>query len=120
MFVFPKLVAYLPRERRTATKLRICYREGQGLLQTILVICTQLRFAIDHVDIEHVAPTESSEETFDRADLEGVEADRPSRGLVVLVMQVRGKRPFAHLVGRLSEIDGVLRVGSVGDDTELE
>ena len=60
------------------------------------------------------------EESLDRADLEGVEGDRPMRGLVVLTMQVRGKRPFAHLVARLSEVEGVVRVGSVGDDAELE
>ena len=121
MFVFPKLIAYVPRERRMATKLRISYREGQGLLQTILVACTQLRFAIDHVDVERGgASAESSEEAFDRADLEGVEGDRPTRGIVVLAMQVRGKQPFAHLVARLSEIEGVIRVGSVGDDAELE
>ena len=121
MFVFPKLIAYLPRQRRTATRLRISYREGRGLLQTILVTCTKLRFAIDHVDVERgSAPMESSEEAFDRADLERAEGHRPTRGIVVLAIRVRGKRPFAHLVARLSEIDGVTRVGSMGDDMELE
>ena len=121
MFVFPKLIAYLPRERRTATRLRISYREGQGLLQSILVVCTQLRFVIAHVDVERgPVSADALEESLDRADLEGVEGDRPMRGLVVLTMQVRGKRPFAHLVARLSEVEGVVRVGSVGDDAELE
>lgn len=121
MFVFPKLIARLPRERRTASKLRISYRERQGLLQAILVACTQLRFAIDHVDVERgIASAEPSEEALDRADLEGVEGERPTRGIVVLTMQVRGKRPFVHLVSRLSEIEGVVRVGSVSDSAELE
>ncbi len=120
MFVFPKLVAFLPRERRTTSKLRISYRENPGLLQAILVVCTQLRFAIDHVDVERgIASAAPSEEVQDRADLEGVEGDQPTRGLVVLTMQVKGKRPLVNLVARLSEIEGVIRVGSVGD-AELE
>ena len=116
MFVFPKLVARLPRERRMVTKLRISYRERQGLLQTILVVCTQLRFAIDHVDVERGGTSARFlEEALDQADLEGSEEDRPAHGIVALTMQVRGKRPFAHLVAGLSELDGVIRVGSVGD-----
>jgi hypothetical protein len=35
-------------------------------------------------------------------------------------MQVKGKRPVLHLIARLSAIDGVLHVSSVGDDAELE
>ena len=115
MFVFPKLVAFLPRERRTASRLRIAYREGHGRLQTILVICTQLRFVLDHVDVERgTASVELSEEALDRADLEGIETGRLPWGIVVLTMQVRGKRPFVNLVTRLSEIEGVVPVGRVG------
>jgi putative Mg2+ transporter-C (MgtC) family protein len=121
MFVFPKLVARLPRERRTATRLRIAYQESPGLLQTILVACTQLRFAIDHVDVELAHTSgEVAEAAIDRADLEGTDGDQATPGIAVLAMQVRGKRPFANLVARLSEIPGVVRVGSVGDGADLE
>ncbi|MGB7045566.1 MAG: MgtC/SapB family protein, partial [Methylocella sp.] len=34
MLIFPKLLQYLPRERRTATMLRISYKDGLGLLRT--------------------------------------------------------------------------------------
>jgi putative Mg2+ transporter-C (MgtC) family protein len=118
MFVFPKLARHLPRERRTATRLRISYEDGRGLLRNILVTCTQLRFAIDHVDVER--SSDFHEEELDQADLEGTEPPRPGRRLVDLTMQVKGKRPVSHLIAALTEIDGVLHVGSASDDTELE
>jgi putative Mg2+ transporter-C (MgtC) family protein len=121
MFIFPKLLRYLPRERRTATRLSISYQDGRGLLRNILIACTQLRFTIEHVDVERDgASSEIREETEDEADLEGVEPEQPKRGIVVLVMRVKGKRPVSHLIARLTDIDGVLRVGSAPHDTELE
>jgi hypothetical protein len=35
-------------------------------------------------------------------------------------MQVKGKRPIEHLIGRLIEIEGVLRVGTTNDGADLE
>ena len=121
MLVFPRLVGYLPRERRTATRLRISYQEGRGLLREILVACTQLRFAVDHVDVERNSETiESAQEAQDLADFEGTEADGPRKGIVSLSMQVKGKRPVSHLIARLSDIGGVVHVGSLSEDAELE
>jgi putative Mg2+ transporter-C (MgtC) family protein len=120
MFVFPKLVGYLPKEKRTVTRLRIGYEDGRGLLRSVLVACTELRFAIDHVDIERDGFAER-EEAEDLADVEGVEVMDPRRtGVVMLSMRVKGKRPVSHLIARLSSIDGVVRVGSVGEDSDLE
>ena len=63
MFVFPRLVGYLPREKRTTTRLRISYQDGRGLLRDILIACTQLRFVIGHVDVErNRAVAEGAEE----------------------------------------------------------
>jgi putative Mg2+ transporter-C (MgtC) family protein len=118
MFVFPKLERHLPRERRTATRLRISYEDGRGLLRSILVTCTQLRFAIDHVDVARSSGFR--EEELDQADLEGTEPPHPGRRLVDLTMQVKGKRPVSHLIAALTDIDGVLHVGSASDNTELE
>lgn len=121
MFVFPKLVARLPRERRTATKLRISYQDSPELLRMILIACTNLRFAIDHVDVERDSGLlPPREELQDQADLEGAEHEQHGRSTVVLTMQVKGKRPVSHLIARLTEINGVVRVGSMTDDTELE
>jgi putative Mg2+ transporter-C (MgtC) family protein len=122
MFVFPKLVRLLPKERRTATRIRISYRDGRGLLRTILIACTNLRFAIDQVEIEREGVfSEPLEAARDRADEEGVELD-PTRhkGDVVLCMNVKGKRPISHLIARLSDIDGVVGVGTVDGSMEFE
>jgi len=121
MLVFPRLVEYLPREKRTATRLRISYQNGRGLLRDILVACTQLRFAIDHVDVDRSgAVAESGEEVQDLADFEGTETEGPRKGVVSLSMQVKGKRPVSHLIARLSDIDGVVHVGSLADEGALE
>ncbi len=121
MLIFPMLLGRLPRERRTSTRLRIAYGGEEGLLQTILIACTQLRFAIGHLEVEReAAATAGGEQAQDLADREGVETLRPDRGNVVLVMEVKGKRPVAHLVARLSDVDGIVRVGTVGDVVDLE
>lgn len=116
MLAFPRLVRQLPRSRRVATDIHISYQDGRGLLRTILIKCTELRFTIDHVRIER-----GSEIVQDLADQEGVEVARPLvTGSVTLHMQVKGKRPISHLIARLSDTDGVTEVGSIEDDTELD
>jgi putative Mg2+ transporter-C (MgtC) family protein len=121
MLIFPKLLKYLPRERRTATMLRISYKGGLGLMRRILIICSKPRFVIDHVEVESENSLEAArEELTDLAELEGVEAERVGKGIVVVTMQVKGKRPVSHLISRLAEIDGVIGVGSLSDHAEHE
>jgi putative Mg2+ transporter-C (MgtC) family protein len=121
MFIFPKLIRYLPRERRTATRLRISYEGGRGLLQSVLVTCTQLRFVIDHVEIERDAHWAADrEEPRDLADFEGTEPEHPARNIVVLSMQVKGKRPVSQLIARLTEINGIIQVGGVDEEGSID
>ena len=117
MLVFPKLIRYLPRESRTATKLRIFYEDGRGILRSILVTCSSLRFTIDQVDVERDGDLAIEREAAEQiADAEGADPERARRGTVVLSMQVKGKRPVTHLIAALTDIDGVLRVASAADD----
>jgi putative Mg2+ transporter-C (MgtC) family protein len=122
MLGFPRLVALLPKQRKTTSRLRISYQDGRGLLRTILVACTRLRFAIDHVELEPEGLAGlAREEARDRSDQEGADVEHePAKGTVVLCMTVRGKRPVSHLVERLAQIEGVAGVGSVDDATELD
>jgi putative Mg2+ transporter-C (MgtC) family protein len=121
MFAFPHLARLIPRERRSATRLRICYQDGRGLLRAILIACTELRFSIDHVDVERSGGTGNVQEAVqDLADLEGTEVAALRAGIVVLGMQVKGKRPVSHLIARLSDIDGVVRVGTLEDEDGLD
>ena len=120
MFVFPKLTRKLSRKQRAATRLRICYEDGRGLLRSILVACTELRFAIDRVSVERESDSSAAfEEAQDLADAEGIEARRPGRTIVALSIEVKGKRPVSHLIARLTGIDGITQVGTV-DDSDPE
>jgi putative Mg2+ transporter-C (MgtC) family protein len=122
MFVFPKLIHFLPKQRRASTKIRVAYEDGRGLLRTILIACTDLRFGIDQVEIERESqPRPNFEEARDLADYEGIDIRQQVRkGVVTLCMQVKGKRPISHLIARLTAIDGVVAVGTVEGEIELE
>jgi putative Mg2+ transporter-C (MgtC) family protein len=121
MIIFPRLLVYLPREKRTATRIRVSYQDGRGLLRDILVNCTQLRFAIEHVEVErNNAADTNAEETQDLVDIEGAETETSGKGCVAVNMRVSGKRPVANLILRLSGIDGVVHVASLPEDTALE
>jgi putative Mg2+ transporter-C (MgtC) family protein len=121
MIIFPPLLVHLPRSKRTSTRIRISYQDGRELLRDILIVCTQLRFAIDNVDVDRDKAIETNiEEAQDLADYEGTETGAPRKGMVSMSLQVKGKRPVSHLIARLSEIDGVSHVGSSREETELE
>jgi putative Mg2+ transporter-C (MgtC) family protein len=79
--------------------------------------CTQLRFVIDHAEVERDASFGDIREALqDIADEEGTEVVRPRENIVVMRLQVKGKRPVSDLVSRLIEIDGVIQVGHVQDE----
>ncbi len=121
MLGFPRLVVHLPREKRTATRLRVSYRAGRGLLRHIMVACTQLRFTVDQMEVDsHLAVAGTAEDAQDLADREGDDASRPGMGIVSLTMQVKGKRPVSHLIAHLGDIDGVVHIGSLVGEAELE
>ena len=122
MLVFPKLARRLPHPRRMATEIRISYEDGRELLRTILIRCTELRFAINDVRLDRDDSfVESREAAEDMADDEGMEiGQRPAKGTVTLHMRVKGKRPISNLIVALSGIDGVCEVTTVNVDTEFD
>jgi putative Mg2+ transporter-C (MgtC) family protein len=118
MMVFPQLVARLPRPRRIANDIQISYEDGRGILRVILIRCTELRFAIDRVRIDRAESlNDARDDVEDHAH--GLGLARP-RDTVTLSMEVKGKRPVGQLIGRLSEIDGVLRVGTTNEGNDLD
>lgn len=122
MLVFPKLARQLPRPRRMATEIHISYEDGRELLRTILIKCTELHFAINHVQIDREDRfLASQEEAMDVADNEGMEMGwRTGKGIVTLRMQVKGKRPISNLITALSSIDGINEVGIVNENSEFD
>ena len=121
MLAFPALARRLPKSRKLATEIFISYEDGRGLLRTILVRCTELRFAIDRVRLdENRNLIGSDDEALDLADREGIDLSTAPARSVTLTMLVKGKRPVSHLIATLSNIPGVREVGKVNGETELE
>jgi putative Mg2+ transporter-C (MgtC) family protein len=121
MLIFPKLVRRLPRSRRRATEIYITYEDGRELLRTVLIECTELHFAVDHVRLDRNHSFESHDEAVDMADYEGMEIEqRPGRHTVTLRMQVKGRQPISRLIATLSEIKGLHEVGTMNEDVEAE
>jgi putative Mg2+ transporter-C (MgtC) family protein len=121
MLGFPHLARLLPKERRTSRRILVAYADGSGLLREILIACTSLRFAIDHVEIEREGKFGATmEQARDLADVEGIQVEAERRGTVALSMTVRGKRPISHLIARLSDMEGVVQVGTTDGETDIE
>jgi putative Mg2+ transporter-C (MgtC) family protein len=121
MLIFPKLERRLPQARPRTTEIYISYEDGRDLLRTVLIKCTELRFAIDHVQLGQSRFFETHDAVVDITGREGAAMEpRPGIGGVTLHMQVRGKRPISHLIAALSNIDGVREVGTMNEDGELD
>lgn len=119
MLIFPMIIERLPQQGKATSRLRLVYEDGRGLLRQILVCCTTLRFAIDHVEVERDIDR-MREEAQDLADAEGTHIALQPRNTVVLRMQVKGKRPIAHLLAALADIEGILQVRTDPDEDETE
>jgi putative Mg2+ transporter-C (MgtC) family protein len=79
-------------------------------------------FAINHVRLDREGNfIESREEAEDMADGEGVEiGHRPAKGIVILHIQVNGRRPVSHLIAAQCGINGVREVATMNEDTEFD
>ena len=119
MLAFPLLARRLPRSKKLPTEIQVSYQDGRGLLRTILIKCTDLRFSIDRVGLRESRGTSPAMEAIGFS----LDEDReitPSKGDVTMTMLVRGRRPISHLVAAISDIDGVQEVGSVDRGSEFE
>ncbi|MBN9511161.1 MAG: MgtC/SapB family protein [Alphaproteobacteria bacterium] len=104
MLVFPQLVRHFPHQQRTTTNVRISYEDGRGLLRTILLSCSDLRFTIGRVQLAQGVKSAAAQ-----AAGPGESGAKPAR-FVALNLQVKGRRPISQLVTALSGIDGVREV----------
>jgi putative Mg2+ transporter-C (MgtC) family protein len=94
MFVFPGLVARLPRSRYLAYGVRVVYEDGRGILRDVLAESTRLGFAIASVDthqLEH--------------EVRGVAA-------VAVTLELRGQPAVDPLTVVLSDLAGVIEVSA--------
>jgi putative Mg2+ transporter-C (MgtC) family protein len=85
---FPRIAALLPRSPFVPRGLRVVYQDGRGILREVLAEVSRRGFAIA-----------------------SVETQRHDEG-VVLRLELTGQAPLHDLMIVLSELDGVLEVGS--------
>ena len=93
--VFPPLVRAVSRSARTASSMRLTYREGQGALRAVLAVATSHGFRVDSLDVADVG-----------------------EGASTVVLDVVGPGSVLELAGELAELPGVVEVnaGNVDDD----
>jgi len=118
--VFPLIDRRIPKSRWAATSLRISYWDGRGVLRDVLALCTREGLAVTRLRLASDAqrPSQSGFQSGKgRGDDEdaGAEADEappkpPRKGVVTLMLELRGVKTLSKLVARLSEIDGVVDV----------
>lgn len=121
MFVYPRLVhRFLTGDHPTTVRLRIGFQDKGGLLSGIFATCSHQRVTIRQVDVERGDLEASHEELQDLADREGNEAERAGEATLTLTLQASESGAINHLIAALSELNGVLRVGSMEVEDALE
>jgi putative Mg2+ transporter-C (MgtC) family protein len=91
-FLFPPVVAKLPRSRYLPFGLRVVYADGRGILREVLQEATRLGYSIASVEthqLEH--------------EIRGIPA-------VAVTLEVRGQPNYEPLTASLSDHPGVLEV----------
>jgi len=74
MLGFPIIAARLPQRGKLQSEIHIDYSDGHGTLRTILIRCTELKFAVDHVRLDHGrSMSEVHQVALDLADHEATE-----------------------------------------------
>ncbi len=99
MLLFPLLARKIPRSRKLAWEIQIAYEDGRGLLRSILIRCTELRFAIDRVRLDN----EGHKLIDAAANGDGMEVAHLPKNTVGLTLFVKGKRPVSHLIAALEQ-----------------
>jgi putative Mg2+ transporter-C (MgtC) family protein len=114
----PVVERRMPRSRWAATALRLSYWDGRGVLRDVLAVCTQQDLAVTRLRVvtekagqdlsgfQHGKAHDKGED-----DETAGEVIAPAvKGVVTLLVELRGVKSIGKLVARLSEIDGVVDV----------
>lgn len=98
VLAYPLLVRRLPRSAASETLIVIVYRQGEGILRTILAACTRLGFSVTGIH------------TSDGTD------ELRARHAVEVTLELRGAPPPAELAASLQDIAGVLETHASSSD----
>jgi putative Mg2+ transporter-C (MgtC) family protein len=90
---YSALVRHLPRELFRPSPFVVSYRDGEGVLRSVLAECTQRGFAVHHL-----------------ASRRGSRGSGPERAVVTVWLQLVGRGSESGLAVALSEVPGVISV----------
>lgn len=90
--LFPMIERGLPRSRWAPSRLQVSYQDGKGILREVLVACADLGFSVTKTQID--------------------QGEGHDKGVVTLILEIRGLKPVVKLAARLSEIAGVTSVNT--------
>lgn len=94
---FPVIGRRLPRSSTATSVIRVRYRDGQGVLRTVLQTATSSGFAVEDLSTEPV-----------RRELQdAITAEDVEKHFVEVTLHVHGKGLVNELAAALAEIDGV-------------
>lgn len=95
---YPALEQMLPRSRSATSRVRLTYRDGEGVLRTLLSTFSKYGFSVSDLAVEHT------------------KAERNGIGRAVTVqLEVRGPGSLNDLASHLDDVDGVLKVIAAQD-----
>lgn len=98
------LIRKLPRSRFAFSVLRVTYQDGQGLLRTIVQMCTARGYFVAGLDLlRNGRMDKGKEETVDDTVL----ADDAYRNRVVVLIELEGHRDPEELVHDLAMLPGI-------------
>ena len=123
--VLPTVERRLPTSRWARTSLRISYLDGRGILRELLAVCTEQNLAVTRLRVA-ADPADARRAGFQGGKARGKGEETAERaapaekGVVTLLVELRGVKSLGKLVAHLNEIDGVVDVqaGEPDDGSE--
>jgi putative Mg2+ transporter-C (MgtC) family protein len=94
---YPLVERILPRSRFSASRVRLTYRDGEGVLRTLLSTFSDHGFSVADLSVEHTT-----------------EHNGDGRAVTVQ-LAVRGPGTLSELASQLDDVSGVLKVSAVED-----
>jgi putative Mg2+ transporter-C (MgtC) family protein len=92
---YPHITDRLPLSRTAPSELMLTYRDGQGVLRSLLHECAQHGFSVSDLKVEHAS---------------GGNGQGPRT--VTVRLEVHGRGSVAELAGDLDAVEGVVQVGA--------
>jgi putative Mg2+ transporter-C (MgtC) family protein len=113
VYGYPPLIRLATRTRPATSAVRVTYRDGEGVLRTVLELSTRSGYSVEQAVTERQTPGPGEAEDRERGLL-------GTRRLIDLRMRLLGPRPVTELLSALAEQPGVVSVemGEVDDTSE--